>query len=119
MQLLRQFDTFVSRKASAQTKTRVIEEGAEKNDSTDEEEEEDQRLSVEEMIEWFYENYEDPANGVPYESREGGYQYYAGGPYDPMEELQDQFPDVPFERVERAAAEIYRDGFEWIKKGQY
>jgi hypothetical protein len=82
-------------------------------------EDEDEGASVEEMLEWFYENYEDPANGVPYESAEGGYQYYAGGPYDPTEELQEQFPDVPFERIELAAEQIFPDGSDWVKIGQY
>lgn len=80
---------------------------------------EDEGASVEEMLEWFYENYEDPANGVPYESAEGGYQYYAGGPYDPVEELQEQFPDVVLERIKLAAKQIYSDGSDWIKIGQY
>lgn len=75
--------------------------------------------SVDEMVEWFYDNYEDPANGVPYESREGGYQYFNGGPHDPMDVLQSEFPDVAFERVEEAAQAIYRDGFEWVRKGDY
>lgn len=83
------------------------------------EEVEDEEASVEEMVEWFYENYEDPANAVPYVSAEGGYQYYAGGPYDPMEELQEQFPDVPFERIELATEQIYGDGSDWVKIGQY
>jgi hypothetical protein len=27
------------------------------------------------MIEWFHQNFEDPAERTPYESREGGYQW--------------------------------------------
>ncbi len=46
---------------------------------------------IEAMREWFYQNYEDPANACPYESREGGYQYIYGGPYDAAEELQHKF----------------------------
>ena len=37
---------------------------------------------VEAMKEWFWENFEDPANETPYESREGGYQWIWGGPFD-------------------------------------
>jgi len=33
---------------------------------------------VETMVKWFYENYEDPANSLPYNSREGGYQTIHG-----------------------------------------
>lgn len=89
------------------------------DDGADNTEPDDDGSSVEEMVEWFYENYEDPANGVPYESREGGYQYWNGGPHDPMDVLQAEFPDVAFERVEEAAQVIYRDGFEWVRKGDY
>ena len=56
---------------------------------------------LEVMREWFYENYEDPANSCPYESREGGYAYIYGGPYDANQELQDMFdPYVKFDYIE-------------------
>lgn len=110
MKRLRSWQAKVSLKPFLQNLIRM--EGLDK-------EEEEQRPSVEEMVEWFYENYEDPANGVPYESAEGGYQYYAGGPYDPMDELQENFPDTPLERIELAADQISANGFEWIKIGQY
>jgi len=78
------------------------------------------KVTIQEMHEWFLANYEDPANGVPYESREGGYQYIFGGPYDPMDVLQDEFPDVEFKLIEEAAHSIYANyGGEWIQKGQY
>ena len=37
------------------------------------------------MIEWFNQNFEDPAERTPYESAEGGYQWIWGGPYDARE----------------------------------
>lgn len=81
---------------------------------------EDVSVSVERLIEWFLDNYEDPANGVPYDSREGGYQYYAGGPYDPWDVLSNEFEDVPRFIVESAASELASQrGDEWVKKGQY
>src|SRR5262245_31613642 len=49
----------------------------------------DQR--IDEMVEWFHSNYEDPANHMPYESAEGGYQWIWGGPYDASDVLQDEF----------------------------
>ncbi len=75
--------------------------------------------SVEEMVEWFFENYKDPADGVPYESKEGGYQYFLGGPYDPLEVLQEEFPNVDFEKIEEAANIIYQDGHEWVRSEDY
>jgi hypothetical protein len=77
-------------------------------------------VTVERLIDWFLDNYEDPANGVPYESREGGYQYYLGGPYDPWEVLFAEFEDVPTFIIEAAASElVWQGGNEWVKKGQY
>ena len=79
----------------------------------------EQMQEVEEMIEWFYENYEDPANGVPYESAEGGYQYVFGGPYDAREELEAQFPDAETNEIDEALEKIEAEGTEWVKTGQY
>lgn len=75
--------------------------------------------TVQEMVDWFYTHYEDPANGVPYESKEGGYQYIFGGPYDPQEELSDEFVNAEYENIEKAGQEIYSNGFEWVKIGEY
>jgi len=43
------------------------------------------------MRDWFFDNFEDPANSCPYESREGGYIYIYGGPYEADEELKAKF----------------------------
>lgn len=59
--------------------------------------EKDQQLDI--MRQWFYERYEDPANSQPYESREGGYIYLNGGPFDAREVLEAKFSSV----VEQAA----------------
>ena len=78
--------------------------------------------SVDAMVNWFFERYEDPANGVPYNGREGGYQYIAGGPYDAEDELQNAFDDGTkrIDRMIRAAVDrIQNDGCEWIKRGEY
>jgi uncharacterized protein YutE (UPF0331/DUF86 family) len=77
------------------------------------------QLTSDELVEWFYEHYKDPANGVPFESREGGYQYFNGGPYDPWEVLADEFSWVHEEVIEDAANRIYPNGFEWVEIGQY
>jgi hypothetical protein len=75
--------------------------------------------TVDRMVEWFFENYEDPANGVPYETAEGGYIYYLGGPYDAGDVLWEHFPDADGEAIEEAGRRILPGGFEWIKRGQY
>ena len=42
----------------------------------------DREARIEAMVEWFGDNFEDPAQETPYESAEGGYIYIWGGPYD-------------------------------------
>jgi hypothetical protein len=66
------------------------------------------------MKAWFYENYEDPVNCLPYESAEGGYQYIYGGPYEPSEVLQDEFGGfVPDNLIEKLASDLSDISFEW------
>ncbi|MDT8332591.1 hypothetical protein RQ831_16155 [Roseomonas gilardii] len=54
---------------------------------------------------WFNEMFVDPAEETPYESREGGYQYIFGGPYDARDELDDQFSHLVTEGVISLAVE--------------
>lgn len=74
---------------------------------------------VEEMMDWFMERYEDPAHGVPYNSELGGYIYVHGGPYDASEELQEAFPNVPYQLLEKAASRLNDVSYEWAKVGDY
>jgi len=46
------------------------------------------------MRAWFHARYCDPAHETPYISREGGYQFIWGGPYDPADELPERFADI-------------------------
>lgn len=72
-------------------------------------------LQIEAMRQWFYARYEDPANCTPYESREGGYQFICGGPYDPNEEIQERFTHVvEYEVMEELINELVQEcGDEW------
>ena len=67
------------------------------------------------MVEWFGANYEDPANRLPYESAEGGYQWIWGGPYNAEEELREQFEGlVPESLIGELVAQIEGDGlYDW------
>ena len=66
------------------------------------------------MREWFLTNYEDPANSLPYESREGGYIWIDGGPYDPHEELHSKFGKfVPEAVIETLGDELLIECNEW------
>lgn len=66
--------------------------------------------SLREMLDWFHANYEDPAVRTPYESREGGYQWIWGGPFDAREVLSDQYPEAADDLIERAVTRIEQDG---------
>jgi hypothetical protein len=76
-------------------------------------------LEVARMVDWFFEHYEDPANGVPYDSNGGRYQYVFGGPYHAREELSKHFPDAKGEEIENATQIIEVEGWEWVKRGDY
>jgi hypothetical protein len=71
------------------------------------------------MIEWFFSHYEDPAEGVPHDSGEGGYQYIFGGPYDAREVLEENFPSASQDDLKKALQFIYDYGFEWVKVEDY
>lgn len=61
---------------------------------------------------WFRSMFEDPANETP--RMDGEFTFIWGGPYDALEELQHQFPDIPFERLEAFARSLEDDGvLEW------
>lgn len=74
------------------------------------------------MKKWFLVNYYDPAENLPYISREGGYQWIYGGPYEINEELDDRFYSVvdgPL--IEQAIEELTNDYCcdEWAKWSDY
>jgi len=72
------------------------------------------------MRNWFHANYEDPVENSPYESAEGGYLYIWGGPYDPEEELQNEFSGlVPDEVIEELANEFRDISWEWTGHPEY
>jgi hypothetical protein len=69
---------------------------------------------IEAMREWFLQNFEDPAQNTPYDSGEGGFQFIWGGPYDPQEQLSEEFGGiVPDEVIEELADELSDIAIEW------
>ncbi|MBO8133100.1 MULTISPECIES: hypothetical protein [Dickeya] len=69
---------------------------------------------LEVMRNWFFENFEDPANSCPYETREGGYAYIYGGPYEASEELQAMFEGyVKFGYIQELVNELQEQCYEW------
>ncbi|HID7802678.1 TPA: hypothetical protein ACXIBI_002033 [Proteus mirabilis] len=69
---------------------------------------------IEIMRNWFFDNYEDPADSCPHESREGGYYYVYGGPYDASEELEAVFGEhVKFEYIQELVDELQEICWDW------
>ncbi len=69
------------------------------------------------MRNWFYSNYENPAEHTPFESKEGGYLYIWGGPFDAREELEVIFLDyVPKNELDDLVSELESESLEWSGK---
>ena len=63
---------------------------------------------------WFRQYFEDPAQRTPYESKEGGYIWIWGGPYDAREQLEREFSGVvPDDLIEELADELENECFLW------
>lgn len=73
------------------------------------------------MRAWILANYKDPANGVPHDSGEGGYQYTNGGPYHPLDLLSEEFGGRYDEEViEELAGDLVGEfGPDWVGMRQY
>ncbi|CAD6175548.1 Uncharacterised protein [Escherichia coli] len=76
------------------------------------EEDQEKAMSI-----WFHSRYWDPSNDTPYCSREGGYMYINGGPYDPNDVLCERFEGVvSYDVIERLKDKLYNEvGDEWAK----
>lgn len=85
-------------------------EPPEDDDGEDGANEADRQARIDTLVGWFFERFEDPALRLPYESREGGYQWIYGGPYDAREELEGYFSDEAEDIIQAAVDEIESDG---------
>jgi hypothetical protein len=77
---------------------------------------EGQYISADQMIEWFKRHFEGPEHRVPFESREGGYQYGEDGPYEADDVLREQFPYASEQAIIDAVGWIVNEGHEWVRK---
>ncbi|MET8524715.1 hypothetical protein [Micromonospora sp. NPDC005172] len=75
-----------------------------------------QYVSVDDMVEWFLDRYEDPVNQLPYDGAEGGYQYQGDGPYDADDVLREAFPQCSEQALGEAAHLLNGMSTEWILK---
>lgn len=76
---------------------------------------------VNEIKHWFLANYKDPADGVPVDSAEGGYQYQNDGPFDAGEVLQEKYgARVPKDIIDQAMDSIALEGGpDWVRSSDY
>jgi hypothetical protein len=58
------------------------------------------------MENWFWANYEDPAENTPYVGSEGGYQFIHGGPFNAREELEGEFANLVAEDAFRKSCPV-------------
>lgn len=73
--------------------------------------------TVDSMIAWFRSKFESPDDAaIPYDGREGGYQWLGNGPHDATEVLTDQFADALPGDIAEAVAEIETDSLVWAKR---
>lgn len=76
----------------------------------------DRERRIQRMTEWFFQNFEDPANSLPYESAEGGYIWIDGGPYDASEQIGDNFSGEDQALIDAAVDRVQSDGiFDWAR----
>ena len=87
------------------------------NEIDDEDDEDfDAASAAEEMKEWFFSNYEDPAERLPYISAEGGFQWIFGSSETALGALEEAYSDeYPFEFIEKVAQSITDETgiFDW------
>lgn len=76
----------------------------------------DRENRIQQMVDWFFENFQDPANSLPYESAEGGYIWIDGGPYDASEQIGNHFSGEPQGLIDAAVERVQRDGiYDWAQ----
>lgn len=64
---------------------------------------------IAEILHWFHANYVDPAECCPYESREGGYLWIWGGPYDARDEIEEEFGGIASDAIVDEVVERLED----------
>jgi hypothetical protein len=74
-----------------------------------------QEDAVEAIKDWFLRNYEDPVHSTPHDSREGGYLYIWGGPYEARDILDAFYSDEASpELIEAVLSELESENLEWV-----
>lgn len=88
----------------------LVHEPDDYEEEPNEQEDDSPSAAVAEIKDWFARNYEDPAQSLPYNSREGGYLWIRGGPYSALQVIEEQFGTAyPFGLLEEVARDIVDD----------
>lgn len=74
--------------------------------------------NADEMVNWFHDHYEDPANHLYYGNGEDGYEWGGYVPHYPPEVLSEEFPDASASEREKAARKLQRGTTHWLKKSE-
>ena len=70
------------------------------------------------LKDWFYAHYTAPVNSLPYDGREGGYQFCGNGPYDARDALRHKFGgNVPSDIIEEVADDLDSESGDWTDLG--
>ncbi|QMW23639.1 hypothetical protein [Sandaracinobacteroides saxicola] len=84
---------------------------------------EEREAAIEQMVSWFFDNFEDPQNKMHYDSEDEVYYYPYGGPFDAADVLSSFVNDYPKrEWIEAAVERIQHSGtYEWAptSHGEY
>lgn len=73
--------------------------------------------TTDKMVDWFCDHYQSPDDAcLPYESREGGYQWLGRGPHNAEDVLRDQFPDAVDEDICEATKTLESDSQWWASR---
>lgn len=68
---------------------------------------------IESVRDWFFHNFEDPAEHTPHD--EGEYVYIWGGPYDTRDIIENVFADsLTDDEITQVIEDLENDGVEWV-----
>jgi hypothetical protein len=84
-------------------------------EAAEEEEAEQRSAAIEQMVDWFHEQFEDPANDTPWDGEDKQYVFMWGGPFEAGDVVGSQFSsEFKSDWVEAAVEQIEKDGiYEW------
>lgn len=72
----------------------------------------------EEMVDWFRNRFEDPANVLYHGNGEDGYEWGGYTPYYPPDVLEREFSNADRTERKEATRELERTAAHWVKKSE-